>query len=623
MPAQLTLFGRPIRLAPRRVSLLLVAIGIFALFTLFFTLPSAIPTGPSLSKSIADHKPSIPKIPKLQDFKDTLSTSLLKPFKPAVHPPVQANSTDGESSWYSNWNWLRPFSSTITLDENRSLLPPLKERPRIYCYYDTTIQREKETKEAESALLLTWRRAWWAQGFKPIIIGAGEAMANPLYDELQRKEVEPKFKTNMMRWLAWENMGGGMLSDYLTLPMGSREEPLLTYLRRGEYPELTRWEGFGNGLYAGPKAKITDAVTKGLRNPEKKNAKDLIDAAPNDAFKIDKSHDGLAYYAPGVIDEKYPKVAAEIRQNRAAGFKALNLLINSHLHSTWQDLHHLGLSVLKPMPTHTTHMIAPALALADWLSQCGDTPEPSSCPPNLPKCSPCRASQPMKLSTPARYRNTSGLYHIGTVPHPYTLATLDSMKNDIDVAWVRREMDRDRWLYELTKEYLGVPLGGRGRILKFKEAVADEYATAHSVWLTAEHETLPHDLDWYFGFSIPVNGIDKGTAETPVPGPERRPKPAHDADDGPEPKEDELKLEPELLKRAREVGQSKLEKDVAVRNAIEAWNLADHEAWKFCRALLARTRVERLKWEEEESKYAEGAGSDHERKRTPWNRWLE
>ncbi|KAI4859793.1 hypothetical protein F4820DRAFT_140470 [Hypoxylon rubiginosum] len=620
MPKQRAILG--LRLAPRRISFLLVLLGFFALFTLLFTLPSAIPTGPSLSKSIADHKFSIPK------YKDKISSSILNPFRPASHrPPEQKNSTYGGSSWYSNWNWRSPFSSSITLDENRSLLPPLKDRASIYCYYDTTVQRDKATGEADSALLLTWRRAWWAQGFKPIILSPAEAMNNPLYDELQRLEVEPGFKKDMMRWLAWENMGGGLLAHHLLLPMAAHEDPMLSFLRRGEYPGLTRWEGFDNALFAGPKIQIADAIIQALRTPQKKTAKDFIAAVTGDTFRVDPSRDSLAFYDTKTIEKTYPKVAEAMAASREKGLKSLNLLINFHLHNTWQDAFSNGIAVLKPMPAHTTHMIEPALDLATRLATCSDSPMPTSCPPNIPKCTPCVSSHPMKIATPARYRNTTGLYTIGTVPHPYTLRTLDTQRETLDIAFVRREIKkRDEWLYLVFQELLGTGISGSVRVVKFKDAVAGDYAASHSLWLTAERESVvPHDLDWWFGFAVPTNATDDGKSETPVPGPERRPKPQHDPADGPVPADDDLSREPRLLDRAREVFRSKIDSDVRVRSAIEAWNLADTEAWRFARAFLARSRVERMKWEEEESRYAGGVGSDADNAKSGsssgWLRW--
>ncbi|OTB04181.1 hypothetical protein M426DRAFT_321038 [Hypoxylon sp. CI-4A] len=613
MPSHGSVLG--LRIGPRRITFLFVLLGLFALFTLLFTLPNSIPTGPSLSKSIADHKFSIPK------YKDKFSASILNPFRPASHmPPVQQNSTYGGSSWYSHWNWRSPFSSSITLDENRSLLPSLKERAPIYCYYDTTVQRDEAAKEADSALLLTWRRAWWAQGFKPIILSAAEAMNNPLYDELQRLDVEPSFKKDMMRLLAWENMGGGLLSHHLLFPMAPREDPLLSFLRRGEYPDLTRWEGFDNALFAGPKPNLAEAIKKALGNPKNKSMKDFISAVSSDTFSVDPTHESLAFYDTKTVEKTYPKVAEEVVADRERGMKFLNLLINSHLHNTWQDNFNNGIAVLKPMPAHTSHMIEPALDLAMRLATCSDTPIPASCPPNLPKCSPCVSSHPMKITTPGRYRNTTGLFTVGTVPHPYTLRTLDSLRDNLDIGFIRRGIKkRDEWLYLVFQELLGTGIPSSVRVVKFKDAVAGDYATSHSLWLTAEKEAAPNDIDWWFGFELPPNITDDGKSETPVPGPERRPKPQHDPADGPLPNADDLSHEPHFMARAREVAKSKVDQDIRMRSAIEAWNLADTEAWRFAKAFLARSRVERLKWEEEESKYVGGVGS--EGRGGSWLRW--
>lgn len=615
---------RPARRSPsRRISFLLAAISLFAVFTLIFTLPNSIPTGPSLSK-FTDHKFSIPK------FRGPTSwTKAFNPWRHPTHKPQrQKNDTYDESSWYSNWKWLAlPFSSTITLDENRSLLPPLKERTPIYCFYDRTIAKEESAKDAESALLLTWRKAWWAQGFKPIILDPSVAMANPLYEEMQRLEMDAALKTDMMRWLAWEEMGGGLLSHNFLFPMGAHEDPLLIFLRRGEFPSLTRWRDLEDGLFAGPKAEIAELIKLAMRSTEAKKARDVLSALParleKDPFKLDAAPKALAFYNAKNIDANFEIVAEAIKAKRAPGLRSLNKLINAHLHLTWQNSFSDGVAVLKPYPQHTSHMIQAAFELGDRLGQCSESPMPSSCPPNVVACKPCDPKELMKLTTPAWYRNTSSLYTIGVIPHPYTMQTLVHTQENVDIPWIRRKTDRDIWLSEITKEILGTNKPSGQRLLFYKEAVAGEFAAAHSLWIAAERQ-LDDDIDWHFGFTIPKFGRAKGSEDDSDAGLKQRPQPALQNPADGEPNEGDLKREARLIEKSKQVGRSNEKTEHAIHSAMEAWNLADTEAWKFARAFLARAHVERTNWEKEESKATGGAGSEKGLKgHNHWSRWLE
>ncbi|KAL1873078.1 hypothetical protein VTK73DRAFT_1175 [Phialemonium thermophilum] len=627
MPKQHVFFGRPLPpLNSRRIPCLLASLAIFALLSLVYIAPSAVPAGPSLS--IADHKFSIPKSVKSK-------WNNINPFKPPSHaPPHQKNDTYGEMTWYSNWKWLTiPFSSSVTLDENRSLLPEMVERQPIYCYYDTTIEKDEESQKAESRLLLTWRKAWWAQGFKPIILSAAEAMNNPLYEELQRKDFDPGLKTDIMRWLAWENMGGGLLAHYLLFPMGPHDDPLLAFFRRGEFPRLTRWKGLGDGLFVGPKAQVGSAIRLAMDTANAKLAKDFLSAVPTtdkgdgeDPFTVDDTPASLALYDAAAVEKKYAKVADAFGTSRAAGLDTLNQLVTAHLHNTWQEIFSDGIAVLKPLPKVMTTVVEPAFELAQRLAHCPKSPIPVSCPPNRPKCSPCLPAHPLKVSTPAVYQNTTKLFTIGTVPHPYTLAALTKQSDNIDIRWIRRKAPRDPWVKAVTKRLLGTGVSTVPRVLSLKQAIASEPSASRSLWFSAERDPpIPDDVDWRFGFAIPAYGewADDGKSETPVPGPERRPpQPPPDPADGPAPTPEDLARERPLLQRARAFGKSRDRADVVIRNAIEAWNLADTEAWRFARAYLARARVERLKWEEEESRYAGGAGTEKDR-RSGWGRWLD
>ncbi|KAK1774562.1 hypothetical protein QBC45DRAFT_481269 [Copromyces sp. CBS 386.78] len=690
MPRQYVLCGRPLpRLGSRQLSLLLVSISLFAIFSLLFTLPSAIPTGPSLQ--IADHKLSIP---------DSIKNpwNKVNPFKQPAHaPPRQKNDTYGQSSWYANWKWLSyPFSSSVTLDENRSLLPELAPRPPIYVYYDNTIEREKATKEVESDILLSWRRAWWAMGFKPIILSPAEAMNNPMYEELQHRTsgaggtMDASLKTDIMRWLAWENMGGGLLAHYFLFPMGAYDDPLLVYLRRGEFPGLTRWKDLGDGLFVGPKADVAKAIKLALASPNLKTAKNLLEAVPatttstKDDSKDDKdeknpftiddtpSTSSLAFYSATTLKRLYPKIAETIGGDRVAGLKALNDLINAHLHQTWQNLFSEGgIAVVKPLPQHTTHMIAPSYSIALRLASCPtNNPLPQSCPPNRPKCVPCSTTggSPIKISTPAHYKNSSNVYTIGTVPHPYTIQSLSAMREQITVPWIRRDSVRDAWVSDLmTDLFKGKAVPAGARVLRFKEAVAGEYGSCRSLWLTAERDTAAGAnedgtlrlLDWHFGFDLPSLQVPPSNpssssststsssdsqqqqhddATEKIESEIHKPKsnlilpPLHDEKEGPVPSEQDLKLEPNLLSLARDIVSSSsssssttssssssskkkttshvTKEEIKIREAVEAWNLADWEAWRFARAYLARKQMERDKWAEEEEKYAGGMGSE-------------
>ncbi|KAI9757480.1 MAG: hypothetical protein M1815_001007 [Lichina confinis] len=627
MPVQHTILGQsisiPTQLPPRRILVVFGVVFVFVTFTVFSLLSTSTETLAQARESI-HHLPehiSAPTLPKLSNLFKT----------PAHKPPVQANSTSGDAKWFSDWKWLHPFSSSVTLDENRALLPPLRKRPPIYTYYEQDSKKSDAVRAAEDDLLLIWRRAWWAQGFRPIVLGRREATNNPLYESLRDHHLQPGLESEVARFLAWEHMGAGLLANWLAVPMAAFDNPLLSYLRKGDYQALTVYDDVRNGLICGGK----EAVTAGLRTALLSIDLNRTTSPFDDVSKHDAVHqDGVALYDAAILKKHYKPVLEKLQESEADGLRALGQLITSHLQITFQSVFSKGIAVLNPTNQHIASMVQPALQIAQHLAACAESPMPTSCPPNRRKCRQCVSSHQLPISTAAVYRSQSNLYTIGTVPHPYTLATLKSHGKKLDVSYIRRETERDRWILLTTKELLGTGVGNEPRLLAFKEAVASELGRARSLWLVPEKDA-PTDLDWHFGFAMPKNATDKGYATPPVPG--SKPYSPPDAAVGGKKKptssleQDELDPEQEkvLLEQATRAVRSTAKPQVLVREMIEAWNLGDTEAWRFARAFAARSRVERLKWEEEEKKFGVGTGTGKgsgedggSRGRKGWSRWF-
>ena len=531
-----------------------------------------------------------------------------KPFGPAVHqPPIPSKKGSEEAKWFSDWKWLNQFSDSIRTDD-KSVLPPLRERPPIYAFYDTSAAKDEATRAAENKLLLIWRRAWWAQGFKPVILGKAEAMNNELYQRVQPDQLDAKLLTEAMKWLAWEQMGGGILANWLLVPMGPRDDDLLSFLRRGRYPHLTRYEGLGGGLYSGSKGTIKKALTASLASERLPKSKSVTDQFPLKTFKVDAKPPSIAFYEGDVLKESYKSISANLANDKPAGLQSLAELITSHLHLTFLNTFSNGFAILTPFSKYTRTMSQPALALAYSLATCPDSPLPSSCPPNRPTCAACSSSNHVPVATSPSFYNNSNVYTIAVVPHPYTLTALLAPTKDITIAHIRRYTARDRWLEAITEETLGREISGPGRIVSFKETVASEWGSAHGFWITEDPPVPEHrDLEWHFGFVLPfVNTTDV------VP---KKQKPS----------EKDVKTQTRILDKAKDVLKKKRKKgidiNIRVRDAAEAWNLADTEAWKFVRALGAREVVKRRDWEAEEKKFAGGEGDA--KQGNHWGRWFD
>jgi hypothetical protein len=572
---------------------------------------------------------NLPKLPK----NVPAAPGWLNPFKAPAHtpPPEQANSTSGETRWYSSWKWQHPFSSSITFDEERSVLPPEANRPPIYTYFDISGRKKDEKSQvAQKELLEIWRRAWWAKGFKPVVLGPPEAHNNPQFRKLAGLDLDKELDYELQRWLAWGNMGTGIFCDWLAFPMAEYDDPLLAFMRRGEYPELTRYGDLNNALFVGNKDHVQATIRAVLAHPDILKKKSIEEAVPAKTFTVDKNHDGIAFYSPATIKSRYSKVQAKLADDatQAEGLRMLAQVVNSHLQMTWQASYPLGIAVLKPLPQHTSMLIAPAIDLARNLSQCPITPEISSCPPNRRTCAPCVATSPARISTPPVFRNKTEIFTIATVPHPFTRLALVHSVPAFDLQFLRRNTQRDAWILAATKELLGTGISSFARLAAFKNAVASEYSRPHTLWLTAEEfpenalsEDQAADLEWTFGFKIPRSPPSNGHSETPVPGPERRPPPPKQEFEGPEPSEKELSQEIFLLARTRMALNGQVAEGSRkgwfsrkgeegpgfqkIRDATEAWNLADTEAWKFVRAFRARRAMEKARWEEEEERYLE------------------
>jgi hypothetical protein len=627
MPVQRTIFGQPVRLQmpPRRFQVLFAVVFVIVL-TLTLTGPPStadLPTYESVAEAVKNpHIPDVhlPEVGNLPAVPNPFGPSAHKPPKPAAQPNSTVASSYGKLEWLTDFKWRNPFSSSITLDENTALLPPLRERPPIYTYYNARKKQAKEVAEAENRLVLAWRRAWWAQGFRPVVLSRDEAEHHPQFQLFQRMKLDSKVEMEIMRWLAWGNMRGGILANSLALPMAEYENPMLSFLRRQEYPQLSRVQGLNSGLFFGDSAAVEGAIKKLVNSPLLKdltaNADKIAATATKDGGAVvnlltpadiatDKKADGIAYYSTDVINKNYKTVADKLTNTtQAEGLNLLGSLINSHLHLTFQELHPEGLAIAQPLPEHTTSLIEPSIDIARNLTQCPSSPMPKSCPPNRPKCVACSTKNAPKLQLFPEFVNTTTFFTIGTVPHPYTINSLHYTRDNLDVSFLRNNAKRDLWLTTLTQKSIGTEHSESYRLLKFKELVAAN--PSHSLWLTAER-TTKDDLDWIFGFELPTTA---STTKEPTSLSEKSeiivfPRPAFPAPVKGVEVPDSIWTEKEKarLNKAREAIKSKDRFMRGIVDAVEQWNLADTEAWKFARAYSARRRVERKKWEEEERKY--------------------
>lgn len=533
-------------------------------------------------------------------------------FRPTAHqPPVQPNSTSGDAKWYSDWKWHNPFSFSITLDETRSVLPPLAKRPPIYAFYDTESEKNEATKSAEAKLLLIWRRAWWAQGFKPVILGRAEALNNPLYESMQGAALEKTLETEVVRWLAWGAMGTGILANWLVLPMGAYDDNLLSYLRRGEYPKLTRYEGLGVGLFSGEKGSINAVVAKALKTRKLPTFKTIIDAIPANAISVDPKPDAIAFYDSSSLADLYKPLVSTLSKDKAAGLRDLAQLITSHLHLTFLSTFPAGITILTPYESSSSLLTLPATHIARYLATCPSSPIPSSCPPNRPHCTRCSTAN---IATAEFHSNVSNVFTIGTIPHPYTLTSLLAHTKDITIRHIRRDTDRDRWLSAVTQKTLGKLIGGPSRIVTFKETVASEWGRARGLWMTEDGSPSRRDLEWRMGFalgnsSFSLSSSDISTATPSSSGTKNEIMLAEKSN----------RLQKELVSSSLEIVNKGKGPGKRMRDAVEAWNMADMEAWRFVRAFAAREAVERRRWEAKERRYAGGKEED---RGEGWSRWI-
>lgn len=583
-------------IARRSTSLLAIVFFVAVILVIFSSSPKPVPE--AVSEEISAAAKYVPKFPSLNDLH-------LPTFQPPAHKPpeLQQDSSSGDSKWFSHWEWLNPFSSSITLDENRSVLPPLPNRPYIFTYYNPKKGSDREEENADAQLLFAWRRAWYAQGFRPVILGRAEAMANPLYESTKQLDLSPELEEDLLKWLAWGHMGDGLLANRLCFPMARYDDATLSHLRRGADSDfITRFDKIHNALLFGKKSAINAAIEKASKKVDK-TTKALTDLIPDDLLKSEQTN-SLALYDSATIAAYYHELTAEAIPSPSARRLALVNLINSHLQNTFVNSFPGGIAILKPYAEHTTALVEPALRLAKALGQCPDSVAPSSCPPNLRNCHPCNTHKPMKISQPAIYKNTTQVFTIGILPHPYTLISLLQNSSEVTTRYIRRETSRDAWLKEVTGDQMGRQLGGGARAVLFKKVIGDEPAIGTSLWMTVESlpaevgQALPGELldefEWQFGFRIPrdsnVDAKNEGDAKESM-------QHANPSKQG-------VEREYTIIQQARDMLKRKTDSNrVNIRGVAEAWNMADTEVWRFVKAYRARSIVERKKWEEEEKSF--------------------
>ncbi|KAK6528356.1 hypothetical protein TWF281_009599 [Arthrobotrys megalospora] len=570
------LLGR--RISPIR----LIFYGLILFFTItFFTSLSSVPLPAPATNAFENIQ---------SKAKEKLGPHLPSWYESGAHKtPQPTNGTASTSSWYEHWTWLNPFSSSKDFSESRTVLPPLPHRCPIYAYYDQDIKKEGQTR-TDDAVMLAWRRAWWAAGFEPIILSPSDARRHGLYKNVKGRlgAKREKLEYNILRWLAWDRMGTGVLSDIRVFPMPTSGDPVVPFLRRCDYGQsVTRFTGLGSALFAAD-SNVIKAVVNNITSIDPSTIPEDITSPADlaaDYFSVDPKPFSIAYYSRKIVSEKYATLEAY----------QLPKLINAHLHTHFHSQYPGGVQVLNPIESESDVFSLNPYTVAQKLSQCPESPLPDTFAPQ--KTEQKYICNQDNVHIAKRIINDTEAFTIGGIPHPLTLQGIMNNRLIPELDWIRRNSSRDVFVKAVTERIAEEGTGAGYRAVKLKELIAGSLTSslrssigtgggiAISIWGPLEKGWDLKELEWTLGFTFP---------ETIPSAPHLRQG------------EDTVRKHKQIMedsKRAIKATSTGLKK---LRGAVEGWSLADFEVWKFVDAFEERRKSEREAWVKREKGFGKG-----------------
>ena len=172
--------------------------------------------------------------------------------------------------------------------------------------------------------------------------------------------MDSSVRAELLRWLAWDHMGGGILANWLALPMSGYDDITQSFLREQDFSKLTALKG--NALFAAEGEQVASAIQHVLDNANLKTSKSLPDLMGKE-LNMDSTHTNIAFYDMPTITSHYKAISDQLSASKAAGLSQLQWLTNAHLHVTWQNIFSGGVAVLNPYPEHMTVMASHAAIL--------------------------------------------------------------------------------------------------------------------------------------------------------------------------------------------------------------------------------------------------------------------
>ncbi|KAK9448697.1 uncharacterized protein V1518DRAFT_417942 [Limtongia smithiae] len=405
---------------------------------------------------------------------ESVITSETQPLRAGYRQDAVAIPEAETNNYIHSQDWETPFSFSVSPvssseEVDIAVLPLLEERCPVYTFFDLSeFTKAGKDISLEASVLTVWKRAFWALGFKPIVLDVSHAQKNPRYVELEAlPNMSPEARLEVLRFLAWSSMPTGVLTSSRIIPMTTwPTHSDLKFLRGCQFGPLTAYKDTLTSFMYGSQQYVNAFVAAAFQTGHRSN----ILGYALESLQLEDRSEHFAHYTDEYV----------ARNCKGLELSQLPDLINAHLHSTFLSRFGGGIVVVDPFLESSHILTYPALSTAYAIASCPVVAFEDFCPPNRPKdCFKCsKQFSPTKKYikfAPSIPDTTNELIFV-TIPHPLLHLALTYGTPDVmDAELVRRTTTRDVLVRALTAE-INVDeamLGAPHRTLELKKMAVD------------------------------------------------------------------------------------------------------------------------------------------------------